>query len=786
MIRKSLFSTTLAALILSFAGSTGLAQMGAPSGPREGQKAPDFAIQDLEGKTWQLSELRGKPVLLMFWTTWCPACKQIMPQIIDYREQYKDEEFVILSILGDDDKSPVTSYLSKNDLPFPHIWDEDDDLFRKYGAVYIPTFYLIGRDGTVVAAKPNPGGLDQMVKLLVEKGDSAVADYQKEMAREEALLDEASEKYQWGDYEGFLAKLKEFKEKFPDSPRMENIDAAIKQVSESLGIDPEEAGAEEETKLAFDVGDSVGEVTFEDSKGNTLTIPDEPEEPVVLFFWSANNKLSIQQMAQMVSADAPEGVRLVMVNLDADVEGVPADLEMPESALAFEGGFDAEIARKFGIDQLPSSAFITTDGILIARNLYGERFDQGVELITSNQAAELNELHQRDELEREIISKASEAWKNDEKGRYYQTLKSFLEHFPDSPYAPRIEKLLEKQKAELGQYTIEPVLVGDMAPDFRLLSVRDRDVRLAHYVGKPLLLTFWEPRSMPCMAQLPVLNRLYDGYDLDQLGIVAIAAGATREEVEEALEACPVEFPVLVDEEKDGVTSAMRYSVKKVPATFLINRKGQLVAQDLGGASLEKAVELLVQADGDALDEFLAQAREARQYLAESEQIFREQGERAYYKRLETFLTKYPNAPEAEEVRAFLEKRPFQEPDLTAYGALVGKKKEIDQIRRDFRILQWAMAEYHANNFRFPKDLKELASDSEELDKRIRDPFGNDTYRYYTDGESYWIILSNGPDGDADINEVTYAGDEAAILSREFDPDMGTMSDGDLFLTGRY
>ncbi|HKT11264.1 MAG TPA: TlpA disulfide reductase family protein, partial [Terriglobia bacterium] len=87
-----------------------------------GSAAADFALRDIEGHQVRLSDFRGKFVLLAFWATWCPPCKEELPTLQKLYEQYQDKGLVVLAV---DDEEPATikAFLSTNHYSFPAVVD---------------------------------------------------------------------------------------------------------------------------------------------------------------------------------------------------------------------------------------------------------------------------------------------------------------------------------------------------------------------------------------------------------------------------------------------------------------------------------------------------------------------------------------------------------------------------------------------------------------------------------------------------------------------------------------
>lgn len=119
--------------------------------------APDFTMVDMNGKEVKLSELRGKPVILNFWASWCKYCVQEMP---DFEQFYKiygnDIHFVMLNTLSSGEtKSSGKKFISDKGYTFPVYFDESGIASQMYGAYSgIPITYFIDANGNLVAHCP--------------------------------------------------------------------------------------------------------------------------------------------------------------------------------------------------------------------------------------------------------------------------------------------------------------------------------------------------------------------------------------------------------------------------------------------------------------------------------------------------------------------------------------------------------------------------------------------------------------------------------------------------------
>jgi len=117
---------------------------------RQGDAVPDFTVTALDGAKVQLSKLKGKVVLVNFWATWCPPCreelKHVQKEIID---RFADRDFVFMPISRGEKPSVVEAFLAKTGYAFTVYLDPDQKVFKLFATNYIPRNFLIGRDGRV-------------------------------------------------------------------------------------------------------------------------------------------------------------------------------------------------------------------------------------------------------------------------------------------------------------------------------------------------------------------------------------------------------------------------------------------------------------------------------------------------------------------------------------------------------------------------------------------------------------------------------------------------------------
>jgi peroxiredoxin len=119
---------------------------------RFGSHAPDFTLEDLDGTIHSLREHQDQVVLINFWTTWCPPCKEEMPALQEVYERFQSQGFLVLGVnwTAVDDPDLVPTYVEELGLSFPILLDKEsyvsEELYRLLG---LPTSVFVGRDGIV-------------------------------------------------------------------------------------------------------------------------------------------------------------------------------------------------------------------------------------------------------------------------------------------------------------------------------------------------------------------------------------------------------------------------------------------------------------------------------------------------------------------------------------------------------------------------------------------------------------------------------------------------------------
>ncbi len=140
-----------------------------PSLARTGGIAPDFILKDIEGKNVELSEYRGKLVLLEFWATWCPPCKATIPGLIAVQKKYADKGLVVLGVSVDEGEnlaSKLSAFSKEHKINYPVLLGSEETS-KAYGVMSIPATFLVGKDQKIISAYK--GYVDDFENIISEQ-----------------------------------------------------------------------------------------------------------------------------------------------------------------------------------------------------------------------------------------------------------------------------------------------------------------------------------------------------------------------------------------------------------------------------------------------------------------------------------------------------------------------------------------------------------------------------------------------------------------------------------------
>ena len=140
------------------------------SGLSVGELAPDFTLNDPEGKPVALSSLRGKFVLIDFWASWCGPCRMENPNVVRMYDKFKDKGFSIYGVSLDKEEGPWKAAIKKDNLTWVHGSDLkywNSAVAQTYGVSAIPATYLLDKEGKIIAKNLRGAALESKLAELL-------------------------------------------------------------------------------------------------------------------------------------------------------------------------------------------------------------------------------------------------------------------------------------------------------------------------------------------------------------------------------------------------------------------------------------------------------------------------------------------------------------------------------------------------------------------------------------------------------------------------------------------
>lgn len=132
---------------------------------------PDFQGKSLDGAAFSKASLKGKPVLIQFWATWCGYCRRDQPAVEEIVERYRGR-LTVLAVSVREDRSTVQRYLERSPRKSRIVLTEDTNLTTVFDPRGFPYYVMLNSEGRMVGEQPGAGGKEGLQELLARAGFS--------------------------------------------------------------------------------------------------------------------------------------------------------------------------------------------------------------------------------------------------------------------------------------------------------------------------------------------------------------------------------------------------------------------------------------------------------------------------------------------------------------------------------------------------------------------------------------------------------------------------------------
>ncbi len=142
--------------LLGLLGLLGWGLMRVQAGPRSQGPAPEFTLTTFQGDEYSLSELRGQVVVINFWASWCPPCRDEAAYLESTWREYRDQGVVFLGVDYVDTEPEALAYIEEFDITYPNGPDIGTRISQAYRIQGVPETFFVAKDGTLRGVKIGP------------------------------------------------------------------------------------------------------------------------------------------------------------------------------------------------------------------------------------------------------------------------------------------------------------------------------------------------------------------------------------------------------------------------------------------------------------------------------------------------------------------------------------------------------------------------------------------------------------------------------------------------------
>jgi thiol-disulfide isomerase/thioredoxin len=537
----------------------------APAAPAlldAGAVAPDFVMRDINDKEVKLSDFKGKVVVLDFWATWCGPCIASMPHTNEVAGKYADQDVIVVASGTSDTIAKFKEWIPKNQPKYPHIQfyfdpnERGSETFEQrasaklYHVSGIPTQFVIGRDGKIVATIVGNGG--------------------KEDPRTEGALAKAGVKVDPEIVKKGYAAL---------DAEVAQRKAAAAAAADEL-VNPKPAFREAFGKLK--AGEPVTDIPLQTADGQATTFAQFTKGKTVVFtVWSGNNGpfgdgLAFTEAWSKKYAD--QGVMFLGMASYASREAFDQWRTAQAGKFSFPVVWDPAGAAPKPAKPLEEM----TDADKLAFRDESRAYFQknGAMVFTGGVMAPVPNNTVVDSQGR-MLGFYVGAGAGTKDSLANLLLRAGVKLAPED--MPKKVFSTDDTKEQAPEPRVEMLKVGAAAPDFPATDVDGKAIKVSDFRGKVVILDFWATWCGPCLASMPHTQEVAAKYKDQGVVVMASCTSDARLKFEAWVKANQGTYPDIKFShdplERDPSRAARKlYGVGGIPQQFIIDREGKVAA----------------------------------------------------------------------------------------------------------------------------------------------------------------------------------------------------------------